>query len=128
MIEQTLFMAGLVVVILISVMLANRLRIAYPILLVLAGLALCFVPGMPAIQIDPELILIIFLPPLLYEDAFGVSWKELWRLRRIISSFAFPVVFVTALWSSPWWRTPSYPGFPSRWASFWAASSRRLTP
>lgn len=43
MIEQTLFMAGLVVVILISVMLANRLRIAYPILLVLAGLpsALC---------------------------------------------------------------------------------------
>lgn len=97
MIEQTLFIAGLVVVILISVMLANRLRIAYPILLVLAGLALCFVPGMPAIQIDPELILIIFLPPLLYEDAFGVSWKELWRLRRIISSFAFPVVFVTAL-------------------------------
>ena len=97
MIEQTLFMAGLVVVILISVMLANRLRIAYPILLVLAGLALCFVPGIPTIQIDPELILIIFLPPLLYEDAFGVSWKELWRLRRIISSFAFPVVFVTAL-------------------------------
>ena len=72
MIEQTLFMAGLVVVILISVMLANRLRIAYPILLVLAGLALCFVPGIPTIQIDPELILIIFLPPLLYEDAFGV--------------------------------------------------------
>ena len=101
MVEQTLFMAGLVAVILISVMLANRLRMAYPILLVLAGLVLCFVPGMPAIQIDPELILIIFLPPLLYEDAFGVSWKELWRLRRMISSFAFPVVFVTALVRRP---------------------------
>lgn len=39
---------------------------------------------------------IIFLPPLLYEAATGVSWKELWRWRRIIASFAFIVVFVTA--------------------------------
>jgi CPA1 family monovalent cation:H+ antiporter len=43
------------------------------------------------------LIFIIFLPPLLYEAAWSTSWKELWRWRRIIFSFAFVVVFFTAL-------------------------------
>lgn len=43
------------------------------------------------------MIFIIFLPPLLYEAAWNTSWKELWKWRRIISSFAFVVVFLTAL-------------------------------
>jgi CPA1 family monovalent cation:H+ antiporter len=51
----------------------------------------------PAIKVEPELLFIIFLPPLLYEAAWSTSWKELWRWRRIIFSFAFVVVFFTAL-------------------------------
>jgi len=78
-------------------MLANRIRVAYPILLVLAGLSIGFVPGVPSLNIEPELIFIIFLPPLLYEAAWAISWKELWRWRRIIGSFAFVVVFLTAM-------------------------------
>jgi CPA1 family monovalent cation:H+ antiporter len=78
-------------------MLAKKIKVAYPVLLVLAGLAISFIPGIPAMHIDPELIFIIFLPPLLYEAAWAISWKELWRWRRIISSFAFVVVFLTAL-------------------------------
>ncbi|WP_332871636.1 Na+/H+ antiporter [Flavobacterium selenitireducens] len=66
-------------------------------LLVLAGLGLSFVPGIPAVVIDPELIFVVFLPPLLYEAAWSTSWKELWRWRRIIGSFAFVVVFFSAL-------------------------------
>lgn len=97
MIENFVFYLVLVLVILLAIMLANKLKIAYPILLVVAGLLISFIPGIPQIKIDPELIFIIFLPPLLYEAAFATSWKEIWKLRRIITSFAFIVVFLTAL-------------------------------
>lgn len=97
MVENFIYYLGLVLVIIGSIMLANRLKVAYPIILVVAGLLISFIPGLPAIKIDPELIFIIFLPPLLYEAAFAVSWKEIWKLRRIITSFAFIVVFLTAI-------------------------------
>ena len=78
-------------------MLAGKIRVAYPVLLVVAGLGISLLPGVPTLRIDPDLIFIIFLPPLLYEAAWAVSWKEIWRWRRIICSFAFIVVFLTAL-------------------------------
>lgn len=87
---------ALVVAIILIMMLANKLKVAYPVLLVVAGLLISFIPGIPTIHIDPELIFIIFLPPLLYEAAWSISWKELWRWRRIILSFAFVLVFLTA--------------------------------
>ncbi|MFN7688577.1 MAG: cation:proton antiporter, partial [Sphingobacteriales bacterium] len=97
MIEHFPFFLILLVVIVLLIMLANRIRVAYPVLLVVAGLLISFIPGIPVLRIDPELIFIIFLPPLLYEAAWAISWKELWRWRRIIGSFAFVVVFLTAL-------------------------------
>lgn len=97
MLENFEFYLFLVLLITMLIMLAKKIQVAYPILLVLAGLLISFVPGIPAIKIEPELIFIIFLPPLLYEAAWSTSWKELWRWRRIIFSFAFVVVFFTAL-------------------------------
>ncbi|HKO82667.1 MAG TPA: Na+/H+ antiporter [Chitinophagaceae bacterium] len=87
---------SLVIAILLLVMLAQKLKIAYPIVLVIGGLLLSLIPGLPVIHIDPELIFIIFLPPLLYEAAWYTSWKDLWHWRRVISSFAFLIVIVTA--------------------------------
>lgn len=86
----------LILVILALVMLAQRLRVAYPILLVLGGLALSCAEKFSDITISPELVFFIFLPPLLYESAWQVSWKELWKWRRVISSFAFPIVILTS--------------------------------
>ena len=86
----------LILIILALVLLANRLRIAYPIILVLGGLVLSFTVNFKNISIDPDLVFFIFLPPLLYEAAWQVSWKEFWRWRRIITSFAFPIVIITA--------------------------------
>jgi len=86
----------LVLIILGLVMLANRMRLAYPIILVLGGLALSFTDGFSKLTIDPELIFFIFLPPLLYEAAWQVSWKQLWKWRRVIMSFAFPIVILTS--------------------------------
>ncbi len=97
MIENFPFYLSLVIAIVLLIMLANKIKVAYPVLLVLAGLIIGVIPGVPIIHIDPELIFIIFLPPLLYEAAWSISWKELWHWRRIILSFAFVVVFLTAL-------------------------------
>ncbi|RKO71988.1 Na+/H+ antiporter [Sphingobacterium puteale] len=97
MLENFAFYLFLVLLITMLIMLAKKIQVAYPVLLVVAGLLISFIPGVPPIKIEPELIFIIFLPPLLYEAAWSTSWKELWRWRRIIFSFAFVVVFFTAL-------------------------------
>lgn len=55
---------------------ATWLRLPYPILLVLGGLALGFVPGLPAITLDPALVLFLFLPPLIYSSAWLTPWRE----------------------------------------------------
>ena len=81
---------------LMLVMLGHRLRISYPIFLVIAGLGLSFIPGIPHITVNPELIFLIFLPPLLYEAAWFTSWADFWKWRRVISMLAFGLVFVTA--------------------------------
>lgn len=65
-------------------------------MLVLGGLALSFTSQFSNITIHPELVFFIFLPPLLYEAAWQVSWKEFWRWRRLIAGFAFPIVIITA--------------------------------
>lgn len=97
MLENFEFYLFIVLLITMLIMLAKRIQVAYPVLLVVAGLLISFIPGVPRVKIEPELIFIIFLPPLLYEAAWSTSWKELWRWRRIIFSFAFVVVFFTAL-------------------------------
>ena len=91
-------------------MLANKLKIAYPILLVFGGLALSLMPKLPHIAIDPNWVLLIFLPPLLYADSWALSLKELWKWRRIIFSFAFIVVFITAA-AVAWMANMVLPGF-----------------
>ncbi|MGC4039941.1 MAG: Na+/H+ antiporter [Flavobacterium sp.] len=97
MLDHFPFYLVLIFAIVVIMMIADKIKIAYPILLILAGLLISIIPGIPVVAIDPEFIFLIFLPPLLYEAAWSISWKELWHWRRIILSFAFVVVFFTAL-------------------------------
>ncbi|SIQ95620.1 Na+/H+ antiporter [Chryseobacterium sp. RU33C] len=91
------FLLAMIVAIVLLNMWAAKLKIAYPILLVVFGLLVSFVPGLPVVKINPDLIFFIFLPPLLFEAAWSISFKEMKRWWRIIGSFAFLVVFFTAL-------------------------------
>ncbi|SDL24345.1 Na+/H+ antiporter [Siphonobacter aquaeclarae] len=91
------FLLAMVAAVVLLEMWATRLKIAYPVLLVLAGLLVSFIPGLPPVRIDPDLIFFIFLPPLLFEAAWSISFKEMKKWWRIIGSFAFLVVFFTAL-------------------------------
>jgi monovalent cation/hydrogen antiporter len=86
----------LLFIIAMLVMVAQRLRISYPIVLVVGGLLLSFTGLFPVLEIEPELIFVIFLPPLLYEAAWHTTWKDFWRWRRIILSYAFVLVLVTS--------------------------------
>ena len=98
MIENfAIYVITMIVVISLLTMVGNKLKIAYPVLLVLFGLAVGLIPGLTKIALDPELILIIFLPPLLYESAMSVSVKEMQQWWRVILSFSFLLVFLTAL-------------------------------
>ncbi|AZI27565.1 Na+/H+ antiporter [Pedobacter sp. G11] len=91
------FLLAMIAAIVLLNMWATKLKIAYPILLVIAGLAISFIPGLPTVKIDPDLIFFIFLPPLLFEASWSISFKEMKKWWRIIGSFAFLVVFFTAL-------------------------------
>lgn len=91
------FLLAMVAVIVLLQMLAAKLKIAYPILLVVAGLLVSFIPGLPQVRINPDLIFFIFLPPLLFEASWTISFKEMKKWWRMITSFAFLVVFFTAL-------------------------------
>ena len=75
--------------------LAARLKIPYPILLVLGGSALGFVPGLPPVELDPELVFLLFLPPLLYVSAIFTSWRDFRANIRAISLLAVGLVLMT---------------------------------
>lgn len=90
-------MLALIAAIVLIEMLADKLRIAYPVLLVVAGLLISFIPGLPKVQVDPDMIFFIFLPPLLFEAAWSISFKEMKKWWRIIGSFAFLVVLFSAI-------------------------------
>jgi CPA1 family monovalent cation:H+ antiporter len=94
--QTVLLCLSLLLVVSLLTLLGQRLRLPLPIFLVLSGLLISFVPGLPRIEVNPDLIFLIFLPPLLYEAAWFTSWREFWRWRRIIGSLAFGLVFFTA--------------------------------
>lgn len=81
----------------VATLLAPRLRLPQPLALALAGFGLAFVPAVRDIEIDPDLILAGFLPPLLYADAFQTSWRDFRRWLRPIVMLAVGLVAATIL-------------------------------
>src|SRR3954452_991890 len=77
------------------VVLSRFTEVPYPILLVVGGLGLSFLPGLPDVRLDPDVVLTIFLPPLLYVAAFFTSVRDLRENLRPIVFLAVGLVFVT---------------------------------
>jgi Na+/H+ antiporter len=93
---EPLLLALMVAVAGLSV-LARLVRVPYPILLVIGGLVLGFVPGMPKVELPPELVLVVFLPPLLYWAGFFSSPRDLRADARAISLSAVGLVLATTV-------------------------------
>ena len=91
---------ALLVVLVVGVVAVSRiavsLRIPAAVLLVLAGLAVAAVPGMPAVEIDPDFVLFVLLPPLLFAAALGSSYVGLRQVRGSVLVLAVGLVLFTA--------------------------------
>jgi Na+/H+ antiporter len=91
--QTMLFMAAVLAVVAVA---AKRLHIAPSILLVVAGIGMAFVPGLPKVQLAPELVLLVILPPLIYSAGVAMSWRDFKFNLRPIGLLAFGcVVFTT---------------------------------
>jgi CPA1 family monovalent cation:H+ antiporter len=85
----------LFVVVLALTTAAHRLLIPYPILLVIGGLALSVIPELPPIHLDPDLVFLVFLPPILWSAAYFTSFREFRADIRPIGLLAFGLVIAT---------------------------------
>jgi monovalent cation/hydrogen antiporter len=88
---------GLLVAVAALAVVARLVRVPYPILLVIGGLAIGFIPAVPDIELDPDIVLLVFLPPLLYAAAFFSNLRELRANARPIGLLAIGLVVVTTL-------------------------------
>ena len=79
-----------------TALLARRLNVAPAILLLLAGVVLAFVPGMPSLELPPELVLLLVLPPLIYSASVAMSWREFRFNLRVIILLSVGCVIFTA--------------------------------
>src|SRR5215472_13489518 len=78
-------------------LLSRKLPIPYPILLVIAGLMIAVIPGLPRVPLNPELVFLLFLPPLLYPAALFTSWRDFRSNLRPISFLAIGLVLFTTI-------------------------------
>src|SRR5271166_4284290 len=101
----------LLIVVAALAILAKKVALPYPVLLVIGGLALGFVPGLPAVQLEPEMVFLFLLPPLLYPAALFTSWRDfranlspilLLAIGLILLTTAFVAVVAHALSGWPW--------------------------
>jgi monovalent cation/hydrogen antiporter len=88
---------GLMVAVAIVAILARRLQVPYPILLVIGGLGLALIPGLPRVRLNPELVFLLFLPPLLYPAALFTSWRDFRADLGSISLLAVGLVLFTTV-------------------------------
>jgi Na+/H+ antiporter len=108
--DSLLLVVTLLFIISMLAMLSSKLRISYPIFLVLAGLGISLIPGIPLLELNPDIVFVIFLPPLLYSAAWYTSWHDFWKNRRPIGLLAFGLVLCTAL-AVAWLSHFLIPGF-----------------
>ncbi len=95
MIYQIEVFLGLLVAVVALALLARAISVPYPILLVLGGLVLALIPGLPRMHLNPDLVFLIFLPPLLYPAALFTSWRDFHANLRPISFLAVGLVLFT---------------------------------
>ena len=94
--QLELLLAVLLLVALLTVV-AGRIGIPYPILMTLGGLGLGLVPDLPRLDLAPELVFLLIIPPILFSAAFFTSPRELWRNARPIGLLAIGLVLATTV-------------------------------
>src|ERR1043165_4711580 len=92
-------------VVVAAVLFARKLTLPYPVVLVLVGLLLSFIPHLPEVKLDPNVVFFFFLPPLLYPAALFTSWRDFRANLRPILLLAIGLVLFTMVvvaWVAHW--------------------------
>src|SRR5690348_4377371 len=112
--ETIVFLFALVAAL---VLVARRIAVPYPVLLVLGGLAISLLPHLPDVQLQPDIVLFFFLPALIYPAALFTSWRDFRRNLRPILLLAVGLVLFTMLVTAyaARWLIPDLP-----WAAAFA--------
>jgi CPA1 family monovalent cation:H+ antiporter len=76
---------------------ADRVHIPYPMLLMVAGIAIAFIPGLPPVELEPDLVFLLFLPPVLFGAGYFTSWRDFKANRRPIGLLAIGCVLFTTV-------------------------------
>src|SRR4051794_41027366 len=93
--QAELLIAGLLVAIVGLSAIARALSLPYPIVLVVGGAAVGFIPGLPDVRLDPNVVLVVFLPPLLYGAAFFANLNDIRANLRPITLLSVGLVLAT---------------------------------
>jgi monovalent cation/hydrogen antiporter len=109
--NQAEIICTLLIVVVALAIFAKKVALPYPVLLVIGGLALGFVPGLPRVRLEPDLVFLFLLPPLLYPAALFTSWRDfranlspilLLAIGLVLLTTAFVAVVAHALTGLPW--------------------------
>jgi CPA1 family monovalent cation:H+ antiporter len=102
---------GLLVVVALFAVLARRFSFPLPIVLVIVGLGVSLIPGLPHIELEPDIVFMLFLPPILYAAAWYTSWQEFKANIEPITVLSVGLVFATTLVVA-WAAYTFIPGMP----------------
>ena len=109
--NQAEIICTLLIVVAALAILAKKVELPYPVLLVIGGLALGFVPGLPVMELQPDVVFLFLLPPLLYPAAVFTSWRDfranlrpilLLAIGLVLLTTAFVAIVTHALTGLPW--------------------------
>ena len=90
-------LVDVLIAVVVLALLARRFKLPYPIFFVIGGTILGFIPGLPQIRLDPELVFLVVLPPLLFPAALFTSWRDFRANLRPISLLAVGLVLFTTI-------------------------------
>ena len=124
--QAELLIAGLLVAVAGLSVLARRLSVPYPIVLVIGGALFGFIPGLPEVKLDPQVVLVVFLPPLVYGASVYANFTDFRANLRTLTLSTVALVLAT-MCAVAWAAHELIPGMPWAARSSSGRSSRRPT-
>jgi monovalent cation/hydrogen antiporter len=92
-----IYVFSILALVAVLAVIAKGTRQPYPIVFLIGGIALAFVPGMPALKLAPDLVFLVFLPPLIFGDGYITDWREFKRYIQPIALLATALVVATSV-------------------------------
>jgi CPA1 family monovalent cation:H+ antiporter len=91
------YLTALLATIVALALIAKRMHVPYPVVFVIGGLAIALIPGVPTVELRPDLVFLLFLPPLIFGDGWTTDYRSFVRYRRPIFALALGLVIASSV-------------------------------